>query len=445
MIDLNDYGGPVPVVRSGIPTYDDFVFIAPQGKAMFRITQELWPANSVNAVLPCKNIDDKKIKPSDWLARNQFVSQITWLPGEPEVILDKVVLEGGVESRAGFRSYNLYRAPDIQIGDPRQALRWLRHIRQVYPNDFRHIVAWFAHLVQKPNVKINHSIVLGGAQGIGKDSIVKPVIEAVGRWNSITISPSALTEKFNEFARVVLLYINEMRDLGDQTRYQFYETLKPYAAAPPLTTRINEKFLRPYRIPNLVGVVQNSNYLTDGLYLPADDRRHFVAWSDRVRDDFPKDYWEAFHTWLDAEGNGHVAAFLRNLDISGFDPKAPPPQTPAFWEIVNANRPPEDADIENLLDLMKWPDALTLDDLRDNAIGAFGDFLRERKHFRMIVHRLEAAGYRAVRNQADRNKGFWKIGTRRQPVYAKASLSQREQFAAAHRLRRSRHTHDGSP
>jgi hypothetical protein len=34
---------------------------------------------------------------------------------------------------------------------------------------------------------------------------------------------------------------------------------------------------------------------------------------------------------------------LENLDLSGFDPKAPPPHTDAFFEIVNASRSPEDA------------------------------------------------------------------------------------------------------
>jgi hypothetical protein len=31
-----------------------------------------------------------------------------------------------------------------------------------------------------------------------------------------------------------------------------------------------------------------------------------------------------------------VAAYLANLDLSAFDPKAPPPKTDAFWAIVDA-------------------------------------------------------------------------------------------------------------
>ena len=44
-----------------------------------------------------------------------------------------------------------------------------------------------------------------------------------------------------------------------------------------------------------------------------------------------------------------------NLDISSFDPKAPPPKTPAFWAIVDASRVPEDAELADVLDRLGNP------------------------------------------------------------------------------------------
>ena len=38
------------------------------------------------------------------------------------------------------------------------------------------------------------------------------------------------------------------------------------------------------------------------------------------------------------------------LDLSSFDPKAPPPKTAAFWDIVNVNSAPEDADLADVLE-----------------------------------------------------------------------------------------------
>ena len=40
------------------------------------------------------------------------------------------------------------------------------------------------------------------------------------------------------------------------------------------------KIAHEYSIPNVTGVVITTNHKTDGIYLPADDRRHFVAWTD---------------------------------------------------------------------------------------------------------------------------------------------------------------------
>jgi hypothetical protein len=81
-----------------------------------------------------------------------------------------------------------------------------------------------------------------------------------------------------------------------------------------------------------VGIIITTNYKTDGIYLPADDRRHFVAWSDLSKEDFEPEYWRSLWGWYDNGGDRHVAAYLAALDISAFDPKAPPPKTPAFWD-----------------------------------------------------------------------------------------------------------------
>ena len=57
-------------------------------------------------------------------------------------------------------------------------------------------------------------------------------------------------------------------------------------AAPPDVLRVDEKNLREHSVFNVCGVVMTTNHKTDGIYLPADDRRHFVAWSEKTKDDF---------------------------------------------------------------------------------------------------------------------------------------------------------------
>jgi hypothetical protein len=69
----------------------------------------------------------------------------------------------------------------------------------VFGDDANHIVKWLAHRVQRPEDKINHALVLGGAEGIGKDTLLEPVKEAVGPWNFNEVSPQQMLGQFNGY------------------------------------------------------------------------------------------------------------------------------------------------------------------------------------------------------------------------------------------------------
>jgi hypothetical protein len=200
---------------------------------------------------------------------------------------------------------------------------------------------------------------------------------------------------------------------------------------------VNEKFLREYSVLNCVGVIITTNYKSDGIFLTAEDRRHYVAWSECSREDFDEAYWRKLWGWYDAGGDRHVAAYLMALDISDFDPKASPPRTAAFWEIVNANRAPEEGELQDVLDKLGTPAAVTLDDVIQAAPYAsdFHDWLRDRKNRRAIPHRFETAGYIPLRNQAA-DSGLWVVGGKRQVVYACKNLSLKDRFRAVEALQR---------
>ena len=128
-------------------------------------------------------------------------------------------------------------------------------------------------------------------QGIGKDTLLWPVRYAIGEWNFADVTPLQLLGRFNGFVKSVILRVSEVRDLGDFDRYAFYEHIKVYAAAPPEVLRCDEKNIREYAVPNVCGVIMTTNYKQDGIYLPADDRRHYVAWSELSQQDFTAEYW----------------------------------------------------------------------------------------------------------------------------------------------------------
>ncbi|MEH6789945.1 primase-helicase family protein [Parasphingorhabdus sp.] len=425
---------------------DDFRAYMPAHSYVFMPSGEMWPAASVNSRIPPMPLFDKEGKPlldkkgkrvklaaNQWLDQNRPVEQMTWAPGLPQVVTDKLISDGGWIDRRACHVFNLYRPPSKCSGDAKKAGCWIDHIQRVYPDDAEHLINWLAHRVQRPEEKINHAILLGGAQGIGKDTILEPVKAAIGPWNFTEVSPQHLLGRFNGFVKSVILRVSEARDLGDVDRFAFYDHMKTYTAAPPDVLRVDEKHLREYSVFNVCGVIITSNHKSDGLYLPPDDRRHYVAWSDLGRDDFAADYWTGLYAWYQAGGTGHVAQYLRTLDLSGFDPKAPPRKTPAFWEIVSSNQSPEDAEFADTLEKMRWPTATTIADIIHSADSSFSGWLKDRRNARTVPNRLEKCGYSSVHCPTTVD-GRWKVAGKNVVIYAQNKLTVRDAIAAAEKL-----------
>jgi hypothetical protein len=416
---------------------DDFHAYMPQHCYIYAPAREMWPASSVDARISIEVAGGdgklKKLRASTWLDQNKSIEQMTWCPGLPMLIRDRLVSEGGWIERNGVTTFNLYRAPQIKSGIAAEAQPWLDHVQKVYADHAGHIVMWLAHRVQRPQEKINHALVLGGYQGIGKDTLLEPVKTAIGPWNFCEVSPTQMMGRFNGFLKSVILRVNEARDLGDVDRFSFYDHMKAYTAAPPDVLRVDEKHLREHSVFNVCGVIITTNHKADGIYLPSDDRRHFVAWSDLTKDDFSEDYWDELWSWYADGGDRHVVAYLAEVDLAAFNPKAPPPKTPAFWDIVDASRAPEDAELADVIDELGNPHALTLATISIHATGTFLTWILDRKNRRAIPHRLEQCGYVPIRNAAAKD-GLWKINAARQVVYARSSLSIRDRFAAANAI-----------
>jgi hypothetical protein len=426
---------------------EDFVAYMQSHDYIFLPSGDSWPAARVNArlspvslvdkdglpIVDPKTGEQKQIPASNWLAEHAPVEQLTWAPGLPQLIRHKLIGGGGWVDHKNATVLNLYRPPRPRVGDATRAGPWLDHARRIYPDDADQIILRLAHRVQRPHEKINHGLVLGGPQGIGKDTFLEPLKQAVGPWNFSEVSPQQMLGRFNGFLKCVVLRISEVKDLGEVDRFKFYDHMKTYLAAPPDVLRVDEKNLREHNILNACFAIMTTNYKVDGIYLPADDRRNYVLWSNCTKEDFDGAYWNTLWGWYEAEGFGHVAAYLKELDLSGFDPKAPPPKTEAFWAIVDANRPPEDAELADILDMIGNPDATTILRIAKAADTELAAWIRERKNRRAIPHRLEKVGYVPVRNEyAD--DGLWKLSGKRQVIYAKNTLSPSDRLRAAQAL-----------
>jgi hypothetical protein len=209
--------------------------------------------------------------------------------------------------------------------------------------------------------------------------------------------------------------------------------MKTITAAPPDVLRVNEKHLREYSVFNVCGVIITTNHKTDGIFLSPDDRRHFVAWSSCVKEDFTEEYWSEIYAWFDRGGSRHVVAYLQTLDLARFNAKGPPPKTEAFRAIVDAGRAPEDAELTDVLEKLDLPRAVTLRMLRWHADDGFAFWLQDRKNARAVPHRLESCGYERVDN-AQTKDGMWKLPDGRVNIYGRTDLSLHDRIASAQDL-----------
>jgi hypothetical protein len=441
----------------------DFYAYRPMNNFICVKTRDMWSASAVNADLPPVPLTDAQgssllddngdqiyMVASDWISANHVADQMTWAPGYPMLIKDQVVDQGGFIPTKGYSIFNRYRPPPplSPKGDASKAGIWVGLVQMIFgDDDAKDIINWFAHCVQKPQEKINNALVLGSeAFGIGKDTLIAALKVAIGSWNWGEVSPLMLTKDFNEFLQNVVLRISEAHDLGEMNRFQFYERMKDVLATPPETIRINPKFAHPYYIPKLVNVIITTNH-KDALFLPPGDRRHFVAWSNITPEAFGKTqqerdaFWTALWHWYEHEdGFHHVAAYLAALDISSFNPFAPPRKTEAFYEIVELNVAPEENQLTGIIEDLGAPDALTLDMLWkfshfDNQDRQFAEWLKDPANSRAVPKKLSAAGYTKIKS--DRKDGQWKIDGSMVAVYGKANLNLHQRLTAARGLQKS--------
>jgi hypothetical protein len=264
--------------------YGDFIAYGPSRMCIYLPCRTPWPVASVDEWLPWLPLLDasgnpvrdsrgniKLQAPSKWLAQHRRAAAMAWAPGEPEFIRDRLPVDSGFVHKTGAITFNSYRPPIHRPGDPKRAQRWIDHWHALFPaNEAELCIKFLADLVQHPDIKINHCIVLVGKPKIGKDTLLEPMETAVGSGNYKSITPRDLISKNNEFLRAVFVLLSEARDMGEQVRidrYALYDHMKSLLATPPNMLRINEKYIREYYISNCFGMGVTTNY-RDAFYYP---------------------------------------------------------------------------------------------------------------------------------------------------------------------------------
>jgi len=276
----------------------------------------------------------------------RIVDRLTYAPGQPRFSREK-----SFDSEAILDCINVWVPSDVEPeeGDVKP---WLDLIHDVFDGDEKaknHVISFLAYTVQYPGERINHALVIQGAQGIGKDSILLAMTKVLGHHNITHVTLQNVESQFNDwlFGKQLIVF-QEMLAPG---RRSIYNKLKTYITDPLHT--INAKHLPLQRVPNRSNYVFLTNY-EHALSIDSTDRRMWV-WYSRMKPKGPE-YYGRFYKWLaDKRSADYLLHFLLNYDTGKFNPTAAPPMTDAKRSMIKASSSEIEQFLREAAENGSWP------------------------------------------------------------------------------------------
>lgn len=253
---------------------------------------------------------------------------------------------------------NTWNPAALLQGKKGDCSRWLSHWDKLGWTEHReHHLKWMAYTLRFPENKINHILIMGGGEGIGKDFLLFPLTKAMGCYTTM-IEGNELLSGFNDYLlNTKLLHINET-ELGDHNQAkEVSNKLKPLAAAPPNTLRVNQKGLTPIRVRNIVNCVMTTNDKVP-VKLNGISRRFHGAWSDlTLRDQHDNmlpewcSYWKDRWEWMNNEYEACIYHLMHEVNLTDFNPGEAPVMTEFLRDIRESSKSPAAITVESFIQL----------------------------------------------------------------------------------------------
>jgi len=321
--------------------YDDVVYVKELNQFYDWKSRIFFSTEAFQNSFSHEDAEARKIALQD--GRVKKVDRLDYAPKKPQVFIENDTVYA-----------NTWSDTTQAYGTKGGISYWREHFNALgWGQHMKHIEQWMAFTLRHPDQKINHMLLLGSSEGCGKDYLLYPLTKAMGE-NYTVISGEELLRDFDDhLLSTKYLHVNEA-ELGDRREaLAVSNKLKPLAAAPPDTLRVNQKGIKPIKIRNIINASMTTNSMMP-LRLNGPSRRFFGVWSDlnpRDEDDNMTrewlDYWETRWNWMKAEGWQHVAWHLMyQVDLSDFNPKEAPPMTDFLRDIKEASKSPMQQTLE---------------------------------------------------------------------------------------------------
>lgn len=173
----------------------------------------------------------------------------------------------------------------------------------------RYVMAWFAHMIQRPSERLGVGLVLQGKQGVGKTTPGDIVGSLMGEHYVLIDHPEHLVGKFNpHMVKCLLLQADEGFWAGDKTaegRLKGLLTSKKHM--------VEKKNVDPVSIMNYIHLLVTSN---NSWVVPAglEERRWAVIHvGDGNMQDKP--FFKQMYEEMDDGGRAHLLAYLLQFDL----------------------------------------------------------------------------------------------------------------------------------
>lgn len=291
-----------------------------------------------------------------------------WLESPERKQADTITFHAGASLMTrcpnGRQALNIWR-PQVRSNVPEiwesYAKSFVDHVTLLWGEDADAFFDWLAHIEQKPG-ELPHFgwLHISRLHGTGRNWVASVLARLWSGNVAASLDLAGLLEgTFNDrLSQCLLAIVDEVNEGGSQ-KYKTANRLRQLVT--PEVREINPKYGRRRVEHNAARWLILSNH-TGALPLDEHDRRFWVVRHEGE----PRDaayYGRLYHLLRDPDFIGSVAEFLRQRDISGFNPGQRPPMNDAKTALVEFSQSEEDAVCKALA--THWPvDLITAAELK---------------------------------------------------------------------------------
>jgi hypothetical protein len=347
-----------PVSATPTGSFDDWVFLTRRGVFRNVFTGEECSPAAFNLAysrdVPPVEVKDRiiQVQASKYLMNyieGRIAHDVLYFPSlaDPNPIFE-------YEGVAYVNSYMLNRVPKP---DPNWKTRteWKvceAHLKNILPNDWKTLLNWMAHNVQKPGAKVLWAPIVKGIQGDGKSTLARIMGAAMGQHNVRMIATEEMQSDFNGWAEGACVGVLEEIRIKGHNRHDAMNKLKPLVTNEKIS--VVRKGQDGRNIPNATNYMALTNH-EDALVLDADDRRWGVFFTrfktrQEMIDATGPDYWDKLNNAING-APGVVRGWLMDVDLSTFDARDAPALTDAKKQMIEHSRPDDEVQVEEAINV----------------------------------------------------------------------------------------------